>query len=438
MSFDWDSPKKTILFVCTGNAGRSQIALALFRRIAGSDIAVLSAGVDPWPDLHPVARRLLGEKGLDASGLCPKHVHAFADTPLDFLVTIGDRARNETPRLGGNPVRLHWDIPDPADADGTGREEAVFRETLARIETRLPDLLAVVTQGASPADLHLAPGISTCVVRPNRFDPATHLPAIADAGFECIELNCYLGSRDFAWDEPKQIEELRRVADDTGVRVYSVHAAGGIGGLGTGHPDEMSLDLCRAYTDLAACLGAVIVMMHAGLPADAEREQASDWLRRVLGELAAHISGMPCRYAWENRAPGLSPEEHLAWIRDLDPGAFSFALDTGHANLNGTSRAYLEGCRGLLCDLHLNDNEGDRDAHQLPGAGTVEWAGFMGALKRCEYVGPLMLEVVAPDGDVDLASALKSARASIDYVRGLGPGISETGGRWVVPSDTKT
>ena len=88
-----EAKNKTILFVCTCNAGRSQIALALFERLAGSEVAVLSAGVAPWPDLHPVARSLLQERGFDVSSLHPKHVNSFVDTPLDVVVTIGDRAR---------------------------------------------------------------------------------------------------------------------------------------------------------------------------------------------------------------------------------------------------------------------------------------------------------------------------------------------------------
>ena len=176
-----------IIFVCTGNAGRSQIAQALFASMVGGDTTVLSAGVDPWQDLHPVARRLLEERGVDTAKLYPKHVQSSADTPLDWVVTLGDRARAETPRLGGNPSRVHWDIADPADADGTGQEETVFRDTLAIIEDRLPHLLEAIRKGTKASSLHLAPGISTCIVRPSRFDPAEHLPAIAAAGFNGIK-----------------------------------------------------------------------------------------------------------------------------------------------------------------------------------------------------------------------------------------------------------
>jgi protein-tyrosine-phosphatase len=134
-------PRRTLLFICTGNAGRSQIAQALAEPIVPADVNVVSAGVDPWPDLHPVARRLLVERGIDLTGRRPKHVNTFARARLDWVITIGDRARDETPAIGGAPVRLHWDIADPADADGTGREEETFRRTLDAIAARLPALL---------------------------------------------------------------------------------------------------------------------------------------------------------------------------------------------------------------------------------------------------------------------------------------------------------
>src|SRR5690606_24137105 len=94
---------KTVLFICTGNAGRSQLAQALFERMTPDTITVLSAGVEPWDDLHPQAKRLLAERGFHLDGRHPKHVRTMAEKPLDVVVTIGDRARDETPRIGNNP-----------------------------------------------------------------------------------------------------------------------------------------------------------------------------------------------------------------------------------------------------------------------------------------------------------------------------------------------
>jgi len=414
--------KKTLLFVCTGNAGRSQIAQALAEPLVPTDVEVVSAGVDPWPDLHPMARLLLAEKGIPMAGRRPRHVKSFAEAPIDWVVTIGDRARDETPRLGRNPIRMHWDLADPADADGSGREKAVFRATMAQIAERLPGLLALLGNVRHPADLDQAPGISTCVARPHRFEPGAHLPMFAAAGFRCIELDCFLGGRDFSWDMPSAVRELRRVADDTGVRIYAVHAAGGLGAMRDDCSERLSVDLYKTYADLAAELGAPVVSLHAGLVRGADRDLARAELRHSLEELARHVLPLPCRYAWENESPGLSVMEHLEWIRQLDPGAFGFVLDTGHSHLAGTTDAYLDACRGLLCSLHLHDNSGQKDEHRLPGTGSFPWDHFMPRLQRCGYVGPLLLEIEARDRQGELASVLSEARTAADFLQRAGRG----------------
>lgn len=411
---------RTVLFVCTGNAGRSQIAAALFSRLAGAGVTVLSGGVEPWDELHPVAAQLLVELGFDTTGLYPKHVDSFASTDLDWVVTIGDRAQTEIPRLSVAATWVHWAIADPADADGTGQEEPVFRRTLAAIEARLPQLLEHMAGVVQARDLHFAPGISTCIVRPNRFEPATHLPMIAAAGFSCIELNCYLGTDDFQWDRATHVRELRRVADDTGVSVYAVHAEGGLGGYRGPRSEQLAIDSHRAYADLATELGAPVVTMHAGL--SGEDQTSSDELAASLDGLAHHVLDMPCRFAWENAALGLPPAAHLEWIRRLHPGSFGFVLDTGHSHRAGTTDAHLDACAGLLCDLHINDNNGTADEHRLPGSGGIRWHGFIDKLERADYVGPLMLEVLATERQDVLPRVLADARASLEFIKRPGSG----------------
>jgi len=131
-----------ILFVCTGNAGRSQMAEALCRQLAGDSVVVESAGVEPWDHLHPMAVKLMAERGLNLSDHYPKGVRAVRDRAFDLVVTIGEPARMKTPLdLPGDPNRIHWDISDPADADGTDDCERVFRRAAEAIEQRLPKLL---------------------------------------------------------------------------------------------------------------------------------------------------------------------------------------------------------------------------------------------------------------------------------------------------------
>jgi arsenate reductase len=136
--------KKKVLFICTGNAGRSQMAEAIFRNRHGDKFEIMSAGVEPWSGLHPMAVKLMREDGIDMTGHYPKHVKKFLDDKIDIVITIGDRAEAETGGFKSNPLRIHWAVNDPADADGTPDSEKVFRWTRQAIIDRFPPLLEVM------------------------------------------------------------------------------------------------------------------------------------------------------------------------------------------------------------------------------------------------------------------------------------------------------
>ena len=138
-----------VLFVCTGNAGRSQIAQAMARRRFGDRMCVESAGVAPWDHLHPMAVKVMAERGMDLSGHRPKGVPAVSNQRFNVVVTIGTPAKQQLPAdLPGNPQRVHWAIDDPADADGTERSESVFRHTAGLIEQRMADLADLLNASA--------------------------------------------------------------------------------------------------------------------------------------------------------------------------------------------------------------------------------------------------------------------------------------------------
>ena len=117
------------------------MAEALCRRHYGRKLEAQSAGVAPWPDLHPMARKVMAERGEALAGHYPKDVRTFSDSRFDLVVTIGDRALAECPELPGNPERIHWELSDPANADGQEDLEEVFRTTLAAIERHLASLI---------------------------------------------------------------------------------------------------------------------------------------------------------------------------------------------------------------------------------------------------------------------------------------------------------
>lgn len=136
--------KPTVLFVCTGNAGRSQMAEALFRSGVGDRAMIKSAGVEPWRALHPMAVRVMEERDVSLEGHFPKGVASMAGETFDLVVTIGEPAERKTPAALTGGRRIHWDIPDPADADGTPESLEVFRQTAAEIEKRLGSLAGLL------------------------------------------------------------------------------------------------------------------------------------------------------------------------------------------------------------------------------------------------------------------------------------------------------
>ena len=103
-----------VLFLCTGNSARSQIAEALLRAaVRTARSSAVSAGSHPKP-LHPNAVRVMRERGIDISGRRSKHLSEFAGERFDYVITLCDRVREVCPEFPGAPEPIHWSIPDPA------------------------------------------------------------------------------------------------------------------------------------------------------------------------------------------------------------------------------------------------------------------------------------------------------------------------------------
>ena len=130
-----------VLFLCTANSARSQIAEALLARKGGDRFRVASAGAEPASAVHPRAVAVLAEVGIDWSGRHPKGVDAVADETWDLIITTCDRAREVCPAFAGRPTYAHWGVPDPAEA-GRGRPDA-FRDTLQLLAWRIDLMLAL-------------------------------------------------------------------------------------------------------------------------------------------------------------------------------------------------------------------------------------------------------------------------------------------------------
>ena len=138
----WSHPR--LLFLCTGNSARSQIAEALVKHLTDGEVEAASAGSHPKP-LHPNAVRVMREHGIDLSGRQSKHLDQFTGETFQHVVTLCDRVREVCPDFPGHPDLIHWSIPDPAREGTTDKETyPAFQRTANELATRIPYLLALV------------------------------------------------------------------------------------------------------------------------------------------------------------------------------------------------------------------------------------------------------------------------------------------------------
>ena len=133
------NPKTRVLFVCTGNSCRSQMAEGLLRCLGVGDFEVHSAGIQPWT-LHPLAVRAMVERGIDISRQYSKSVEQYRDQSFDYVITVCDIARELCPLDPGEHRRVHWSVSDPVDAEGTFEERMkVFRFVRDDLEERIKE-----------------------------------------------------------------------------------------------------------------------------------------------------------------------------------------------------------------------------------------------------------------------------------------------------------
>jgi arsenate reductase len=136
-----------LLFLCTGNSCRSQMAEGWARALKGSEIEAYSAGVNPQ-GLHPLAVRVMAEAGVDISGQSSKHVRDLKDIPFDYVVTVCDGARESCPLFPGKAKVVHRSFADPGAAGGSEEEVlAVFRRVRDELRDFVKSLPGSLTEG---------------------------------------------------------------------------------------------------------------------------------------------------------------------------------------------------------------------------------------------------------------------------------------------------
>ena len=128
---------RRVLFVCTGNSGRSPMAEALLRHRAGTRVRAASAGTRPRA-LHPDAVAVMRDRyGVDIAGHRPVHVETAGRERFDYVISLCDKAREACPEFPGRPGRVHWSLPDPAAGEGGLAGYPAFERTAAELDKRI-------------------------------------------------------------------------------------------------------------------------------------------------------------------------------------------------------------------------------------------------------------------------------------------------------------
>jgi arsenate reductase (thioredoxin) len=143
--------KNRVLFLCTGNSARSQMAEALLRLIAGNYFEAASAGTHPV-GMNPMTIEVMKELGIDMTHHRSKHVQEFAGQAFDYVVTVCDRAKETCPIFPTASHVLHWSFDDPAAAPEAQRRQ-VFRQIRDEISGRIRHFIQEETFSSQHAEL---------------------------------------------------------------------------------------------------------------------------------------------------------------------------------------------------------------------------------------------------------------------------------------------
>ena len=134
-----------VLFLCTENSARSQMAEVLLRQLSHGTIEAFSAGSQPAESVHPLATRVMESMGLDMSLARPKHLDQFRGQHFTAIVTVCDRVREVCPVFPDDPERIHWSFADPAEVMGSDAlKYHAFEQTSLQLATRIRLLITLL------------------------------------------------------------------------------------------------------------------------------------------------------------------------------------------------------------------------------------------------------------------------------------------------------
>ena len=136
--------RRRVLFLCTHNSARSQMAEAILRQLAGERYEVASAGTEP-SQVHPLAIETMARRQVDIRGQRSKPMSELVGEHFDYVITVCDNANEACPVFPGDPQRIHWSIPDPAAVTGSREARlAAFDRAASELLTRIRYLIALI------------------------------------------------------------------------------------------------------------------------------------------------------------------------------------------------------------------------------------------------------------------------------------------------------
>ncbi len=228
--------------------------------------------------------------------------------------------------------------------------------------------------------------------------PRDYLKRIAEAGFTHIHW-CHHWETDFLYSDP-EIEEIGRWLEEYGLRLLNLHASHGKEKDWVSDREYQRLagvELVRNRIDMAARLGGDVIIIHIPSTEPVEaRPSLLKQIRKSLDQLEPFARSHAVRVALENMAgDDFTMLETL--LSEYEPGFLGLCYDSGHANLGGNGLEHLERLKDRLIAVHLHDNDGVYDLHQIPFTGTVDWPGAAKVIASSAYGKCVNLELVIKD-----------------------------------------
>jgi len=218
-------------------------------------------------------------------------------------------------------------------------------------------------------------------------DPLPYIQRIAEVGFTHVHW-CHQWDTDFLYSTA-EIAQIRRWMDEFGLQTLNIHASHGREKRWDSLYDYQRLagvELVRNRMEMAARLGADVIILHADAPYPLESQL------RSLSDLEPLSRLLGVRIAVENLS-GLTYQRLAALFTEFSPDFLGLCYDTGHGNQIPGSLDQLERMRERLIALHIHDNDGSADEHKLPFTGSIDWQRFMRIVQDSPYDKPLNLEV---------------------------------------------